>query len=97
MEVQKFSIKVQANDIVVLGSDGLFDNVFPEESAAITALIHRRGDPPQVAAAGLAQFASLRLFSLFMLKRISFSLSLSFAFPDMANAWLVVKGYGRKV
>jgi protein phosphatase PTC7 len=58
--LQVFSVKVQADDIVVLGSDGLFDNVFPEESAAITSLIQGRGDPPQVAAAGLAQFASIR-------------------------------------
>eukprot|EP00884_Botryococcus_braunii_P001554 jgi/Botrbrau1/1139/Bobra.0162s0030.1 len=59
-DAEVFTVQVQANDIVVLGSDGLFDNVFPEESAAITSLIHGRGDPPQVAAAGLAQFASIR-------------------------------------
>lgn len=32
---QVFAIQLQPEDIVIAGTDGLFDNVFPEESAAL--------------------------------------------------------------
>lgn len=33
--LQVFAIQLQPEDIVIAGTDGLFDNVFPEESAAL--------------------------------------------------------------
>lgn len=32
---QIFAIQLQPEDIIIAGTDGLFDNVFPEESAAL--------------------------------------------------------------
>jgi hypothetical protein len=33
--LQIFAIQLQPEDIIIAGTDGLFDNVFPEESAAL--------------------------------------------------------------
>ncbi|KAK9828690.1 hypothetical protein WJX72_001546 [[Myrmecia] bisecta] len=55
-----FSVDVAAGDVVICGTDGLWDNVFTEESVTIVRTLHQRGDNPHVAAAALAQFARIR-------------------------------------
>ena len=57
---QAFEVAVRKGDVVVLATDGLIDNVFPEETAALINTLQKRGDPPRVAAAGLADFARFR-------------------------------------
>lgn len=57
---QIFSIKVQVGDVVIVGTDGLLDNVFPDQAAAIAAVAYRKGEPPQVAAQALTTFAQQR-------------------------------------
>lgn len=58
--VQSFAFALERGDIVVLATDGVTDNVFPEEAAAIVSVIQRKGEAPQVAATGLAHYASMR-------------------------------------
>lgn len=58
--LQRFDVGLQKGDIVVLATDGVIDNVFPQETAALISVIQRRGDPPRMAAAGLAEFAKMR-------------------------------------
>ena len=58
--VQNFAFDLQKGDVVVLATDGVTDNVFPEEAAAIISVIQRKGETPQVAATGLANYASMR-------------------------------------
>ncbi len=41
---------MQQGDIVVAGTDGLLDNVFPDEAAAIATVAQRKGESPGVAA-----------------------------------------------
>lgn len=57
---QRFSIDVRQGDIVVAATDGLFDNVYPDEAASLVAASKERGETAQVAAATLAQFARVR-------------------------------------
>lgn len=57
---QEFELDVKKGDVVVMATDGVLDNVFPREAETIVSLIHRRGDPPDVAAEGLARFAQSR-------------------------------------
>ena len=58
--VQNFAFDLQKGDVVVVATDGVTDNVFPEEAAAIISVIQRKGETPQVAATGLANYASMR-------------------------------------
>ncbi len=51
---------MQAGDVVVLGTDGLFDNVFPDMISRHVAESKRNGESPAVAAASLASFARER-------------------------------------
>lgn len=57
---QTFSISVQPGDVVVAATDGLFDNVYPDEAAAMVAVARHNGDSPGAVAALLAQFARTR-------------------------------------
>ena len=57
---QRFVIEVQAGDIVVAATDGVFDNVYPDEAAAVVAAAKEKGDSPATAATALAQFARTR-------------------------------------
>ena len=57
---QKFSMAIEQGDIVVAATDGLFDNVYPDEAAALVSLAYKNGDSPAAAAGGLAQFARSR-------------------------------------
>lgn len=51
---------MRPGDIVVTGTDGLLDNVFPVEAAAIVSSLASKGNDPMMVAAGLAEFARLR-------------------------------------
>ena len=44
--VQTFSVGVKKGDVVVLATDGLIDNVYPQEAASVVSVIQRKGDPP---------------------------------------------------
>lgn len=57
---QRFSMDVQEGDIVVTATDGLFDNVYPDEAASLVSASKERGESAQVAAVTLAQFARMR-------------------------------------
>ncbi len=46
--------------MLIVATDGVSDNVWPQEAAAVVSTIIRRGGPPDVAAAGLANFAQFR-------------------------------------
>jgi serine/threonine protein phosphatase PrpC len=48
--LQRFEIPVQPGDIVVLGSDGLWDNVFSEEVATIASRCKDKGETAEIAA-----------------------------------------------
>ena len=61
--MQRFSVGLQTGDVVVLATDGVIDNVYPQETASLLSVIQRRGDPPPIAAACLTQFAKFRLVS----------------------------------
>lgn len=39
MEAHQYELEVQPGDVVVMGSDGLFDNLWKDD---ITAMVHRR-------------------------------------------------------
>lgn len=51
-----FQMTLEGGDIVVAGTDGLFDNVFPEEAAALVRHARSRGEPAAAAARTLAQY-----------------------------------------
>jgi protein phosphatase PTC7 len=57
---QKFELEVKKGDVLIVATDGVSDNVWPQEAAAVVSTIIRRGGPPDVAAAGLANFAQFR-------------------------------------
>jgi protein phosphatase PTC7 len=46
----RFELTVQPGDIIITGTDGLWDNVFAEEAAAIAARCKAQGDGPEAAA-----------------------------------------------
>jgi serine/threonine protein phosphatase PrpC len=56
----RFEMEVAPGDIVIVGSDGLWDNVFAEEVAAIVSRCRAGGTPPDEAAATLARYARMR-------------------------------------
>lgn len=56
----KLAVEVQKGDTIILATDGLFDNVYPDEAAALVGLSRKNGDPPHVAAEALAKFARTR-------------------------------------
>ena len=58
--MQTFNVGVKKGDVVVLATDGLIDNVYPQEAASIVSIIQKRGDAPRVAASGLAEYAKFR-------------------------------------
>lgn len=39
---QMFAIQLQPDDIIIVGTDGLFDNVFPEESVRSSRSVSTR-------------------------------------------------------
>lgn len=57
---QRFSVDVHEGDILVAATDGVFDNVYPDEAAQLISASKAKGDSPDKAAAALAQFARVR-------------------------------------
>jgi protein phosphatase PTC7 len=57
---QRFSVGVRSGDIVVVATDGLFDNVYPDEAATLVSAAKERGEGAPAAAAALAQYARMR-------------------------------------
>ena len=55
-----FRVALRAGDVVVAGTDGLFDNVFAEEAASMACASAAAGEGPAAAAATLAAFARSR-------------------------------------
>lgn len=53
-------VDVQHGDVLVAATDGLFDNVFPDEAAAIVGMSKEKGHSPKEAADLLAKFARTR-------------------------------------
>lgn len=53
-------VDVRPGDILIAATDGLFDNVFPDEAAALVHLSKKKGDGPAEAAASLAKYAKSR-------------------------------------
>ena len=58
--MQLYTVDVAAGDIIVAATDGLFDNVYNEETAVLVSELRRRGKEPEAAASGVAQFARSR-------------------------------------
>ena len=54
-DAEEFEVKVRVGDIVVLGSDGLFDNVFDEEIAAVATEAYGRASDEASGAGAAAQ------------------------------------------
>jgi protein phosphatase PTC7 len=48
--VQRFELALQPGDIVVTGSDGLWDNIFAEEAATIASKCKDKGETATTAA-----------------------------------------------
>lgn len=53
---QTFAVQLQPDDIIITGTDGLFDNVFAEESAALVRHSRSKGEPASAAAKTLADY-----------------------------------------
>jgi protein phosphatase PTC7 len=51
------AVDVKHGDILIAATDGLFDNVFPDEAAALVAISKNKGEDPHTAAELLAKFA----------------------------------------
>lgn len=56
----RFELTVRAGDIVITGSDGLWDNVFAEEASTIVSRCRAQGDGPEAAAHTLCRYARMR-------------------------------------
>jgi len=54
------NVKLQQGDMIVLGTDGLFDNIFDEEVAALATLARKKGLDPTGVAGVLASAAQNR-------------------------------------
>lgn len=48
--VQRFDLQLQPGDIIVTGSDGLWDNIFAEEAATIVSKCRDKGESATTAA-----------------------------------------------
>ncbi len=57
---QRFELQVQPGDIIISGTDGLWDNVFSEEAATIVSKCIAKGETPEVAAQVLCRYARMR-------------------------------------
>lgn len=58
--VQKLTFDVQHGDVIIMGTDGLLDNVFNTRASKLVWDAKARGATPGVAAQQLATFASAR-------------------------------------
>lgn len=57
---ERHAVDVQPGDVLIVATDGLFDNVYPDEVAALVGLSKQKGESPQEAAELLAKFARAR-------------------------------------
>jgi len=57
---QNLSVHVEAGDAIIVATDGLFDNVYPDEAAGLVGISRRNGESPRIAAQTLAKFARVR-------------------------------------
>ncbi|KZV58159.1 putative protein phosphatase 2C 55 [Dorcoceras hygrometricum] len=53
----ELKLQMEAGDVIVVGTDGLFDNLFPEEIEAMVKVSLQRDDQPNVLAESLAKAA----------------------------------------
>ena len=51
---------VERGDLLILGTDGLFDNLFEKEIAEAAAMLMSKGVKPQLASQHIAAFAQQR-------------------------------------
>jgi len=58
--IQVFTIPVTAGDVVIAGTDGLFDNLYNNEVTAVVVHAVRAGLEPQVTAQKIAALARQR-------------------------------------
>ena len=58
--VQIFSLQVSAGDVLVAGTDGLFDNLYDNELMAVVMQSIRAGSNPQVTAKNIVALARER-------------------------------------
>lgn len=56
----RFELQVQPGDIIVTGSDGLWDNIFAEEAATIASKCRDKGETATTAAQVLCRYARMR-------------------------------------
>jgi len=59
-DAQCFMIPVRSGDIIVAGTDGLFDNVYDHEVASVAARARSLGHEPAIAAERMANLAQLQ-------------------------------------
>ncbi|GBG68976.1 hypothetical protein CBR_g3675 [Chara braunii] len=59
-EAERYEIDVKEGDILVMGSDGLFDNLFHEEIGQIASESKKAGESPQAAADHISRLAQQR-------------------------------------
>ena len=57
--MQVYDIHVEKNDVVILGSDGIFDNLFEEQCTALVGSVQKKGGGPEV---GLIDIRLWRFF-----------------------------------
>jgi hypothetical protein len=55
--MQRFDLQLQPGDIIVTGSDGLWDNIFAEEAATIASKCRDKGETATTAAQVLCRWA----------------------------------------
>jgi hypothetical protein len=53
---QRFDLQLQPGDIIVTGSDGLWDNIFAEEAATIASKCRDKGETATTAAQVLCRW-----------------------------------------
>lgn len=56
----RFDLQLQPGDVIVTGSDGLWDNVFAEEAATIASKCRDKGETATTAAQVLCRYARMR-------------------------------------
>ncbi|GBF91655.1 hypothetical protein Rsub_03959 [Raphidocelis subcapitata] len=56
----RFELAVRPGDVIITGTDGLWDNVFADEAAAIAARCKAQGDGPEAVAHTLCRYARMR-------------------------------------
>jgi len=59
-DAHRYSIPVQRGDVIVMGTDGLFDNVHDRDVAGLVRRSQERGDPPVDTATHIARLANIR-------------------------------------